>query len=78
MRTIEQKNLTDMAETKLDSPLWEMSSGPVAHVAYHEMADTPVVQLDALAQLENNLVMLEDLQARMGFMMREVRGLMKL
>lgn len=78
MRMIDQKNLTGLTETELSPALWgTLPEGPVAHVAYHEMADQPVVHVDALTQLEHNLVMLEDLQGRMSFLMREVRGLLK-
>lgn len=49
----------------------------VTHKSYHEMADMPVVEVDALAQLHANLEMLQDLQSRLTFVMREVRYLMK-
>lgn len=53
------------------------SQTPVMHKSYHEMADTPVVEKDALAQLHSNLEMLNDLQTRLAFVMREVRYLLK-
>lgn len=53
------------------------SSEPKTHKSYHEMADVCVVEADALAQLHANLFMLEDLQGRLSFVMREVRYLMK-
>jgi hypothetical protein len=40
--------------------------------SYHEMAIDSVVPVDALTQLRVNVAMLEDLQARMAFMMRDV------
>ena len=43
---------------------------------YREMADQPVVELDTLAQLEANVVLLENLHLRLAFMMREVGGLL--
>ena len=55
----------------------EMAVNPVAHKSYHELADRPVVEVDALNQLHANLAQLEDLQARLGFVMREVRYLLK-
>ena len=62
----------------LDSDLsWPSAGGPVVHRAYHEMADLPVVELDAMAQLENNLRLLEDLQGRLSFLMRDVGYLMR-
>lgn len=56
---------------------FESSFSPVTHKSYHELADTPVVENDALAQLHTNLEMLQDLQSRLAFVMREVRYLMK-
>lgn len=53
------------------------SFSPVSHTSYHEMADKPVVEVDALAQLHVNLEMLQDLQTRLAFVMREVRYLLK-
>jgi len=50
----------------------------VTHKTYHEMADVPVIERDALAQLHTNLQMLEDLQGRLSFVMKEVRYMMKL
>jgi len=49
----------------------------ITNKSYHEMADTPVVELDPVNQLHANLEMLSDLQARHSFLMREVRYLMK-
>ncbi len=48
-----------------------------AQLAYHEMADVPVQETDLLEQLEANMKQLSDMQARMQFMMREIRYLMK-
>lgn len=76
MRTIELKSLTNV-ENELDSAVWNSSDSPVAHRSYHEMADRPVVELDALAQLEVNVQVLEQLHGRLGFLMREVGALLK-
>lgn len=46
-------------------------------MAYHEMADVPVVETDVVQQLQANMQTLSDLQLRMNFMMREIRYLMK-
>lgn len=76
MRTTKNEELTVLTETQFG---WETaSSAPVHHRSYHELADTPVVEVDALTQLESNVVLLENLQGRLSFMMREVRELMKL
>lgn len=58
------------------------TSGPIegvfaSDISYHEMAETPVQQTDILEQLEANMKQLSELQARMKFMMREIRYLMK-
>lgn len=64
---------TVVAEVYSGSP----TQSPVVHKSYHELADTPVVEVDALAQLHSNLEILQDLQTRLTFVMREVRYLMK-
>lgn len=53
------------------------TSEPMTHKSYHEMADVPVVEADALAQLHTNLSLLQDLQGRLAFVMREVRYQLK-
>jgi hypothetical protein len=50
----------------------------VSHRSYHELADQAVIELDALTQLEKNVDLLEDLQGRLSFMMREVQEGLKL
>lgn len=52
-------------------------TSPVSHKSYHELADQPVVERDALVQLQANVEMLADLQGRLSFLMREVRYVMK-
>ena len=59
---------------------WEnlsLQNQPIMHQAYHEMSETPVVEMDALAQLHANIETLSDLQGRLSFLMREVKYLMK-
>lgn len=46
--------------------------------AYHELADVPVREIDLLESVEQNLAHVEELQARLSFMVREVKYLMKL
>ncbi|UXR65040.1 hypothetical protein EZJ49_02095 [Bdellovibrio bacteriovorus] len=74
MRVINLEN-AQVETTAAES--FEPSFSPVTHKSYHELADTPVVEKDALAQLHTNLEMLQDLQSRLAFVMREVRYLMK-
>ena len=53
------------------------SESSLTHKSYHELSDSPVHEMDALAQLHNNLELLSDLSGRLSFVMREVRYLMK-
>jgi len=46
-------------------------------VIYNELAEIPVQETDVLEQLQANMKQLADLQARMKFMMKEIRYLMK-
>lgn len=46
--------------------------------AYHELAEVPVREIDLLESVEDNRLQLEELQARLRFMMREVKYLLKL
>lgn len=77
MRVINLDKNAQVEVTALDSRDNSFSQAPVTHKSYHELADTPVVEVDALAQLHTNLEMLQDLQTRLAFVMREVRYLMK-
>ena len=77
MRIIDTKN-TEQVDAKSDS--YTSSLNPhsvVTQTSYHELADKPVVQSDVLMQLHANLEMLNDLQGRLSFLMREVRYLLK-
>lgn len=75
MRVIKQDE-TMASVTPVESYL-NSSESPVAQTAYHELAETPVHSMDALAQLHANLDLLTDLSARLSFQMREVRYLLK-
>ncbi|MCX7978775.1 MAG: hypothetical protein N2578_07200 [Bdellovibrionaceae bacterium] len=44
--------------------------------AYREWDDRPVVDMDEVAQLQATLALLEEIQARYSFLMREVRYLL--
>jgi len=50
----------------------------MSQLAYHELADVPVREVDALDQLEKNIQTLSDLRSRLQFLNREIRYLMKL
>lgn len=45
--------------------------------SYHELADIPVREIDLLEAVEANVAQLEQLQARLNFMVREVKYLLK-
>jgi hypothetical protein len=66
----------EMQKTMSDFKLEELSV-PVTKT-YNEMADVPVQMIDPIIELEKNLAHLQELQARMKFMMREVRYLIKM
>lgn len=54
-----------------------VTTEPLVHKSYHELSDTTLLETDILTQLKYNVEMLEDLQARFSFVMREVHYLMK-
>jgi hypothetical protein len=64
-----QKTLSEM---KLDERSVSLTT------SYNEMADFPVQIIDPVAELAKNLAHLQELQARLKFMMREVRYLIKM
>lgn len=55
----------------------ENSSMNGVRKVYREMDDTTVVDVDILSQLEANLSLLENMQKRMSFLMREVGTVLK-
>lgn len=78
MRVINKNETVEVQESAVESFIESFSSPKtVAHKSYHELADTPVVEIDALSQLHANIEMLADLQGRLSFVMREVRYLLK-
>lgn len=44
---------------------------------YHEMANRHVIEVDVIEQLKSNMAQLEDMHARLSFMMSEIRYLLK-
>ena len=55
----------------------ETSVSYASELTYNEMADIPVSRTNPLEQLRANVAALEDLNARMQFMTKEIRYLMK-
>lgn len=56
---------------EVDQAAWE------SQFVYRELADVPVQVQDPLEDLGRSVAQLQDLQARMRFMMREIRSMMK-
>ena len=78
MRVINSEKNVENSEVSTNSHLHSPNHQDfLTHKSYHEMADVPLVEQDALAQLHNNIQMLQDLQGRLSFVMKEVRYLMK-
>lgn len=55
----------------------ETSVNYAADLSYHEMADVPVTRVSQIEQLRANIAQLEDMSARIKFMTKEIRYLMK-
>lgn len=74
-----EENSTQLQERVLETslPTWLDSSLSLSHKSYHELADTPVKEVDVLTQLNDNIAVLNDLQNRYSFLMREIRYLLK-
>lgn len=78
MKIVGPKNPAADNSSELDLS-WEASASeaPIVQTSYHEMADRPVVGVDALTQLENNVRTLVEMQGRFSFILREVTYLLK-
>ncbi|RYZ84684.1 MAG: hypothetical protein EOP06_17640 [Proteobacteria bacterium] len=61
-------------ESELDI---DMTSLRADHRSYHELEDQAVVEHDELTQFRTNLQVLNDLAARLSFLNREIRYVMK-
>lgn len=70
-KNAESLQIADILETEL------MADSMAEHRSYHEMNDTPVLEVDALTQLKTNLQVLTDLTSRLTFLNREIRYMMK-
>jgi hypothetical protein len=63
-------------QTPEKSVLWEgaLEYSPVeTNLVYREMAENPVQIVDPVEELSANMAQLQDLQARLRYMMREIR-----
>ncbi len=57
---------------------WNSENNEIVVRSYHELADRPVVETDLMTDFKANLQLLEELQARMSFVMKEVRYVLKM
>ncbi len=75
-------NLTQSLEIEnLDSQRFDTNndvSGEWIVRSYHEMADHSLVETDLISEFQTNLKLLEELQGRTSFVMKEVRYILKL
>lgn len=70
-----QKDLT--SETEYRENQESIGLGGAIHQTYHELAEFPVVETDVIEQLKYNMARLEDLHGRLGFLMTEIKGILK-
>ncbi len=57
---------------------WNSHSGYMAgQKVYHELEESPLIEIDLVEQLRGNLARLGDLQGRMSYMMGEIGQLTK-
>lgn len=56
---------------------WNSEKSELVVRSYHELADQPLVETDLLTDFRANLKLLEEMQARMAFIMKEVRYILK-
>ena len=70
-KNAESLNIADVLESEL------MAGSMADHRSYHEMEDSPILEVDALTQLKTNLQVLTDLSSRLSFLGREIRYMMK-
>jgi hypothetical protein len=78
MRVVENKGQSsDDLGLLIGSNLSVSANSLVARDVYHELAEADIQNPDLIDQLNLNIDRLSDLQARMQFMIRELRTLMK-
>lgn len=74
---LNEKNAESLAASKVVDDSELVVSGIADHRSYHELEDTPVLEMDSLVQLKTNLEILADLTSRLTFLNREIRYVMK-
>ena len=77
MKTAEITPVMKAVSENTQNLMTETSVSYASELTYNEMADIPVGRTNPLEQLRDNVAALEDLSARMQFMTREIRYLMK-
>ncbi|MGZ3745193.1 MAG: hypothetical protein ACXWRE_16005 [Pseudobdellovibrionaceae bacterium] len=71
-KAAESLNIAEVIESEL------MANSVTEHRSYHELEDSPVLEIDALTELKANLQVLTDLTMRLSFLSREIRYMMKI
>jgi hypothetical protein len=66
-----------MPASLLSTSLNDFLSANEQALSYHEMSDVPVRGMDPLEQLQLNLMHLSDASARLRFMNKEIRYLLR-
>jgi len=74
---IQELQLQEVTQEKATSAVLHEDESTWVPQAYHELAEVPVKEIDLFESIEANLAQIEDLQARMRFMVREVKYLLK-
>ncbi|HEY8271957.1 MAG TPA: hypothetical protein VIG33_13790 [Pseudobdellovibrionaceae bacterium] len=72
-KAAESLNITEVIESELMA-----GSSMAEHRSYHELEDSPILEVDALTELKANLQVLTDLTSRLSFLSREIRYMMKI
>lgn len=72
---------TISTHTDTTSPVsgeWNVENNEIVVRSYHELADRPIVETDLMTDFKANMMLLEELQSRVSFVMSEVRYVLKM
>ncbi len=73
---IEEVVSTTAFVTEADQVLADLNAS-ASEIAYHELAEIPVQRVHPLELFQKNMAQLEELSARLEFMQKEIRYLLK-
>jgi hypothetical protein len=74
---LNEKNAQSLQTTAEALETELMDSILADHRSYHELEDSPLLEVDVLTQFKTNLRVLADLTSRLSFLNREIRYVMK-